>query len=431
MAISRLFWIIIFVVMAFEASASGIWISRGELAKIPISGQPGCEAGTFCDSAWKRIIAKADSDWGNPDLTTYDLPHPPGVLAAAIASSRLSFEPGSQADSRRYFDKALQGLSDVMGTEKPALPNPDGSGGKTDGSLSIARQFPFYIAASDILDLYPDGNPLSFATKWRAHVDYMAHGKFTFIVGDGGHNFSEGHESAASNGNAMAGAARIASAAYLNDKPELDRAWLTFRRYTGDRSIGPELKFNVYSQTWVHDESALVAINPVGATCHDKAYPADGVIPNDQGRGGACPSDTTAPPPYTQYPWEGLQGVFAQAVMLDRLGYADPLGNDPWSINDKALLRAVKYQWFLQSRFGGSWYDGGRAAWVKHLAHVVYDFKPLEYAPSGGGRNTDFTQWTHPNGIGTSRDFIFYVKCRDSSGYPNQEDYKIRFSLMR
>jgi hypothetical protein len=81
--------------------------------------------------------------------------------------------------------------------------------------------------------------------------------------------------------------------------------------------------------------------------------------------------------------------------MLHRLGYTDPSGNDPWRINDSALLRAVQYQWYLQSRFGGDWYDARRAAWVKHLANYIYGYKPLDYDAVDGGRNMAFTQWTH------------------------------------
>lgn len=89
-----------------------------------------------------------------------------------------------------------------------------------------------------------------------------------------------------------------------------------------------------------------------------------------------------------------FKGIYAQAYMLYRLGYTDASGKNPFEVNDNALLRAVQYQWYLQNKFGGSWYDTGRAAWVKHLANKFYGFKPIQYSPIDGGRNMSLTQWT-------------------------------------
>lgn len=377
-------------------SSQGIIISTAELAARPISGQSGCASGSICDFGWKAILAKADSNWGSPDLTTYDLAHPPGVLAAAIAGRRLSFESSQQVKSQQYTAKAIAGLMAVIGTELPAVPNSSGGGGKDDGSLSIGRQLPFYVLAADILGIYPDGNATSTGTKWGTYVNYMLHQKFTFRVGDGGATFSNGGR-CASNGCAMSLAVRIITAAYLKDKSELDGAWLTFRRYTGDYNALSDFVFSSTGDTWYHNNSQKLAINPKGATCAGSAYPADGAIPNDQGRGGSCPSNSNTVPGYTQYPWEGIQGAFSSAIALNHLGYKDASGKNPFQINDSALLRAAQYQWYLQSKFGGSWYDASRASWVKHMLNVMYGYKPIQYSPGGGaGRNMGYTQWLFP-----------------------------------
>lgn len=65
------------------------------------------------------------------------------------------------------------------------------------------------------------------------------------------------------------------------------------------------------SATWLH----LSASIPPAA--HAKGNDLDGVIPDDQRRGGTY----TWPPPRENYVWEALQGAVAQAHMLHRRGY--------------------------------------------------------------------------------------------------------------
>ena len=369
---------------------SGIWISKEEIAKLPITGQAGCAQGSFCADAWNGIISKADSSWGTPDLTDYaGLGHSQAVWTGALAAARLSLESNRQADAQKYYDKTINALNDILGTEAPALPS--SGGGKDDGSLALARQFPRYVIAADLLGI------TNWAPNYKGYknfVDYILRTKFTFRVGDGGHSLAEGGGKCASNGCAMSQSARIAGAAYLKDQTQLNDAWLTFRRYSGDYTSSVTIEFSSAGDAWYHNNSNKLAINPKGATCAGSTYPADGVIPNDQGRGGNCPSNPNTTPGYTQYPWEGLQGAYGAAYMLYRLGY-NLNGKNPFQINDQALLRAVQYQWYLQQKFGGSWYDSGRAAWVKHLAWYFYGYKPVSYDPSDAGRNIGFTQWTH------------------------------------
>lgn len=377
-------------------AGNGIWISREEMKALPISGQTGCESGSLCSEGWNAIITSANSTGGAPDIDTYDLPHPKMVLASAIASVRLGYEPGKTAESQKYYAKAVQGLMDVMGTEKDSTPNPDGSGGKVDGSLAIARNLPMYVIASDIIGLYPDGSADSAGTKWGNHLKYMYHQKFTFRIGDGGESLDRNLPGCASNGCAMAGGAHIALALYFKEKTVVDKSWLQFRRYSGDSTVGEAISFSGTGQNWYHNMGSKSAINPKGATCDNGSnYPADGVIPNDQGRGGNCPTSINTVPGYTQYPWEGIQGSYLMAEMLRRQGYKDEKGNDAFQTNDKALMRALEYQWYLQTKFGGVWYDNSRAAWTKHLAYLRYGYRPLVYKASGSGRNMDFTQWTH------------------------------------
>lgn len=378
----------------------GIWISPAEIAVLPIAGQPNCTSGTLCYDAWNHIMAVAQGATctDTVNLSVYGGKfHARCVYKTALAAARLRTEPGRSAEAARYYDKVAAELRRVMGTEQPAVPNPDGSGGITDGSLAIARNFPQYLVSSDILGMYPNDNPNSFGSVWGKYVRYMAETGFTFRVGDGGHTFAHNHDQANSNGNQMSGGLRMMLDVYLGNKADLDLAFLTFRRYTGDRSVGPNLTFNSGAQTWIHDLAKPVGINPVGAKCHDKNYPADGAMPNDQGRGGGCPADPNTAPGSTGYPWQGLQGAYAQALVLERQGYKDPQGNGPWQVNNQALLRAAQYQWYLQSKFGGKWYTGDiDGPWVKHLIYLKYNFKPIAYKAYGQNENMDLTAWTHP-----------------------------------
>lgn len=387
--------------------SAGILISSEEMRQLPIAGQAGCASGTLCYDAWNHIITVANYTPDPPNIDVYNNngnSHHAVTLAAAIAAKRLSFEQGKEALAQSYYNKAVAGFMAVIGTEQSSVPNADGSGGLDDGSLAIARNFSWYVIGSDVIGLYPDGNATSVGTKWGNYVDYMLHQKFTFRTGDGGGDMalcsSNGGcvlTGCASNGCAVGLATGTAAAAYLKDNQELNARWLVFRRYTGDSGSSATINFSSSGDAWYHNATQKLAINPKGATCYGTGYPADGVLPNDQGRGGSCPTGLNTQPAYTQYPWEGIGGAYLSAILFQRLGYTDSLGKDAFHLSDNALLRAVNYQWCLQNKFGGSWYDSSRAGWVKHLAYRVYGFKPINYSFIAGTKNMGFIQWTQQN----------------------------------
>ncbi len=339
-------------------------------------------------SAWSAIQKIADSDIGTANMSDQDSQHPKRTLAVALAAVRT----GNEA----YRTKAVNEIIEVIGTENN--PDPNCSSPKYGArGLAVGRNLIAYVIAADVLNLRSGGyDPSGKGTQFQKWVDQIRHrnncdnngGTIGIAIIDSG--------ACGSNGCSMMLASRIAAAAYLKDRTDVDKAWLIFRRICGDKTANVSIDFNSYGVTWQYNNNAPLAINPKGAKTAKTGYPADGVIVNDQGRGGVAPSDPNTAPGYTQYPWEGLQGMYASAMLFDRLGYKDPLGKSPWHMSDDALLRAVQYQWALQSKFGGSWYDSSRAAWVKHLAYYIYGFKPIQYNLSGGGRNLDYTQWTHP-----------------------------------
>ncbi|MDQ3099673.1 MAG: hypothetical protein M3Q44_08065 [bacterium] len=357
---------------------SGIWISQQEIASLPTTG-----------AAWNAVLATANGNIGTANMSDQNSGHPTRTIAVALAAVRLNNEA--------LKTKAVDALISAIGTENN--PDPDCAAPQFGArGLAIARNVIGYAIAADILNLRSSGyNPGGNGDKFQQWMDAIRHRKNCDSNGAAAFSFTlMDTPGTTSNGNSLGLASRLAAAGYLGDKADADLVWLAFRKYAGDTSVGPNYTPNSYSGNWKASVNPYVGINPKGAFCSgaSSTYPADGAIPNDQGRGGNCPTNPNTAPGYTAYPWEGLQGAYAQAVILDRMGYKDAAGNDSWHVANSALLRAVQYQWYLQSKFGGSWYDPQRAAWVKHLAFYVYGYKPAAYASSGGGRNMDWTQWT-------------------------------------
>jgi hypothetical protein len=174
-----------------------------------------------------------------------------------------------------------------------------------------------------------------------------------------------------------AGASRAAIAVYLDDARELERSAQVFRGFLGDR--GAYAGFDYGSLSWQADPTAPVGINPRGAT--KDGHSIDGVVPDDQRRGGGF----RWPPHRASYVWEGLQGAFAQAVVLYRAGHVDV-----WDWEDQALLRAV--QWLHeQCNFPAR----GDDAWVPHVVNHYYGTSFPAPVPSGHGKNVGWTDWTH------------------------------------
>ncbi|MGE5550460.1 MAG: hypothetical protein ACM3ZC_08000 [Bacteroidota bacterium] len=349
--------------------ANGIWISSAEIAARPMSGP-----------TWDSIKRIADmASFGPAQVGNQDSRHDLMTYACALVAVRTG--------DKVYRDRALAACMAAIDTDE--LPDKDCKCAPSKGrALGVARNFLCYIIAADLLGLRADGDPKSDGSRFQAWVEKLRFKancpnidpceEWNWL------NLSQTHDSAGSNANAQAGACRIAAALYLGDKVELARAWDTFRRYSGDRSVGPAgMTFNENGYTWSHDPSKPVAVNPKGAT--KDGHRIDGAVINDQGRGGAF----TWPPAYTQYPWVGLEGYIAQAYMLHRAGYP------ALEVQDKAPLRAVEYQWYLYKETGNkAWWD--RTYWVQHLTKAIYPEAAFEiWQPAGSGFIMGYTDWTH------------------------------------
>ncbi|MFZ6004404.1 MAG: hypothetical protein ACOYXM_10785 [Actinomycetota bacterium] len=337
-----------------------IWVDPDHLMSRPVEGR-----------AWQRLKARADSDLGEADIADQDSDHDIDTLAVALVAARTQ-DPA-------YFAKARAALMDVIGTDE----NRDRDcevGPDRARALSLGRNLPSYVIAADLIGLRPDADPRSEGSRFAAWVDTVRFKPNCPNVRDGEPlNLSEEHDSSGSNGSAMAGAARIAAAAYLGDDDELDAAWDTYRRYSGDRSVGPDLTFNEPGLSWAADEDEPVAINPAGST--KDGHRIDGAIINDIGRGDAF----DWPPEHTQYHWEGTAGYYVQAQLLDRAGY------DSWNVSDDAPRRVMEFNRSLAEELGDEWWD--HTDWAKYLANFVYGLDLPISGPADEGKNMAWTDW--------------------------------------
>jgi len=184
------------------------------------------------------------------------------------------------------------------------------------------------------------------------------------------------HENRPNNWGTHAGASRAAVAVYLGDTAELDRTAQVFKGHLGDRSSNAGFKYGDLS--WQCNASQPVGINPKG--CVKQGYSIDGVLPDDQRRGGSF----EWPPPRVNYVYEGLQGVLAQAVILSRRGY------DVWNWQDQALRRA--FDWLHeQANFPAE----GDDTWQPYIINHFYGTDFPVRVPSRFGKNIGYADWTH------------------------------------
>jgi hypothetical protein len=350
----------------------GIWIGPEEIDQRPNYGP-----------AWEAVLQAANrSTYGEPNLADQDSGHDTKVLAAAMAYARTGNE--------LHRARAITELMAIVGTENNVDPNctktsrpPEfGEGPPGARSMAIGRSLAAYCIAADLLDFRSGGHdPDGQGARWEAWVDGV---RFRVNCPNNGNlwrNLSEVHDEAGSNGNAMAGGARIACAAYLGDDDEVAAAWDTFRRFCGNLEVGPDLRVNYPS--WQHDPEQPVAINPAG-TAKD-GHRIDGVIVNDQGRGG----EFQWPPAYTSYPWDSILGLAVQATVLERSGYP------AWSQGDSAIRRAVEFLYHLRQETGEvRWADGNRASPAIWLVNAAYGTS-FRVGAAGEDKNIAWADWTH------------------------------------
>jgi len=311
--------------------------------------------------AWDRLVAAAAKPFEPPDLQNGDQETNVLVLARALVFARTG-------DSR-CRDEVLAACRAVIGTEDGRQPGrPDNWSAAR--ALAPARELPAYVLAAELVGL-PEDLEREFTTWLRTLLDRSLDGLTLRTC----------HEQRPNNWGTHAGAARVAIAAYLGDRAELERTATVFRGWLGDRDAYHDFRFR--GLDWQATPRHPVGVNPKGAT--RDGHSIDGVLPDDQRRSEVAGGGFVWPPPKEGYVWEALQGALLQATLLQRAGFTDVF---EWQ--DRALLRA--YRWLNDvCQFPAE----GDDTWQLPLVDRVYGTHFWDGKPTRAGKNAGWTCWTH------------------------------------
>ena len=319
-----------------EARPAGrIWIDPARLASLPTDGP-----------AWENLLAAAQAPMRRPNLSDQEDPVNVQVLARALVYARTG--------EKRYRDEVVEACMAAIGTEK---------GGRT---LALGRELAAYVIAADLVGL--DGERDRAFREWLREVRHRKLGGGTLV---------STHERRPNNWGTSAGASRVAVAAYLGDRADLERSARVLRGWLGDRSAYDGFRYG--KLWWQADPKAPVGINAKGA--RRDGHSIDGVLPDDQRRAGPF----AWPPPHENYVYGALQGALVQAVILHNAGY------EVFEWQDRALLRA--FQWLYdEARFPAQ----GDDTFEPYLVNYYYGTRFPTTAPARPGKIAAWTDWTHP-----------------------------------
>jgi len=322
-------------------SGEGTWISSTEIASLSTTG-----------SAWSNVQSAANGSCGTPDLANQDDPANVCILAKALVFARTG--------GASYRSDVVTALRSIVN-----------SGTYNGRALALGRELGTYAIAADLISLKTHDATLD--QQFRAKLREL----LTTPTSSGPGNLVECHENRPNNWGTHCGGTRAAVAAYLGDTAELARVAQVFKGYLGDRTSYAGFSYGDLS--WQCDASKPVGINPAGCTKDGNSI--DGVLPDDQRRGGSF----SWPPPHENYVYEALQGALMQAVILKRKGY------DVFNWENKALLRA--FQWLHNV---ANFPPEGDDRWESHLINYFYGTNFPAQVPTSPGKNMGWTDWTHP-----------------------------------
>jgi len=322
-------------------SSDGIWISPAEIAALPMSG-----------AAWESLLSAANGSCGTPDLSDQEQSTNVCVMAKALVFARTG-----DASYRGDVVSALQAIA-YAGTY-------------VGRSLALGRELGAYVIAADLIDLETHNPALD--ALFRITLAALR----TAYTSGAAANLIECHEKRPNNWGTHCGATRAAIAVYLGDTSDLARTAQVFKGYLGDRAAYAGFVYGA-DLSWQCDPSRPVGVNPAG--CGKNGLSIDGVLPDDQRRGGSF----TTSPPKENYVWEGLQGALAQAVILHRAGYP------AFEWEGRALLRAVRW---LHEQI--DYPAQGDDTWQPYIVNRYYGTTFPTVSPARYGKNVGWTDWTH------------------------------------
>jgi hypothetical protein len=294
------------------------------------------------------IMSEANSGT-SPDLSNQDNNADVQTLAAALVFAKT----GDTA----MRDKVCRNLDKVQGTEAGAR------------ALAVARGVQAYALAADYVNA-----PANCANepKFRSWLS----GIRRFATTGGPSNIITCDEQRPNNWGTHCGASRIAVDIYLGDTADLQRAATVFRGWTGERSAYAGFSYGDLS--WQADSSKPVGVNPVGAK--KGSLDVDGVLPDDQRRGGSCCTLTKE-----NYVWEALQGATTQALLLAVQGY------DSLNWGNRAIQRAVAWEYRVNN-FPAT----GDDHFLPYIVNRVYGTSFSTSSGSAFGKGMGGSEWFAP-----------------------------------
>jgi hypothetical protein len=328
-----------FTTLPDPQAAGRVWISAAALAQLPTSG-----------AAWTNLMAAANATCGSVDLADQEDATNVCVMAKALVYARVG-----GAGYRTGVVDAIRQITLA--------------GSYSGRALALGRELIGYVIAADLIGLSSVDPALDLVFRTTLRV------LLTAPTTEAG-TLQQCHERRPNNWGTHCGASRAAIAAYLADEAEMARVAQVFRGWLGDRSSYAGFSYGDLS--WQCDGSRPVGINPAGCVRNGRSI--DGVLPDDQRRGGPF----TWPPPRENYVWEALQGALAQAVILERAGYP------AFQWENQALLRAVRW---LHDQAG--YPAEGDDTWQPHIINHFYGTS-FPAPVSRPGKNVGWTDWTHP-----------------------------------
>jgi hypothetical protein len=324
-------------------ATAGIWISKAEIMKLPMSG-----------SAWTSVKSAADSNWGSACLYDNNCMHDVNTLAGALVAVRT----GDAA----MLTKTQNGLKAAMGST-------------LSRALELSRGLQTYIIAADIIG-YHDGAFEAWVRKMLT-TNVQGHSGGVGVLGTA--------TNSSNNWGGHARASVAAAAVYLNDASLKQTVVTAHKAFIG---TGTSSLMVFTSTNWQADSKNPAGENRKGAVISGKNV--SGALPEDWRRAG----EFKWPPAISGYMWEGIQGYVVTAVILHRAGLV------PFSAGDNAVVRAMDAMYGTGEAASTSNTPvfknpaSGDDTWIPWVVNY-YGGKSYPTTAAAPGKNMAWTDWTH------------------------------------
>jgi hypothetical protein len=328
-------------------STSALLITRDEIMAKPTSG-----------SGWSNLVTYANRSNALPDFEASDDDFQSDETNVIYLAKAIV---GVRTNDQAMIDKVEEGLQAIVDS------NPDNYNFR---ALGLGRELGAYVIAADIIDL-KNANP-TLDVAFRQKLQLLR----TIQVPGGPDTLIECSNERPNNWGTHCTASRMAVALYLNDQADFNQAVTVFRGWLGDRSAYAGFEYGELA--WQCNQAQPVGINP--KDCMISGHNVGGAQPEERRRSQI----TFGWPPVsnTDYDWEGLQGPYMTALLVERHGHPTV-----WQWSDQALNRAVAFNYNVLSLPAE-----GDDLWIPHIVNARYGTSyPTQAARPG--KNFGFTDW--------------------------------------